>query len=137
MIDSVIVVHCQERTMVDHPSSNDPLLREIQELRSMIGRMSINVDDLRGKVERVELVVAATGRAEGPERTPPQIKVGGLVKILPRSSKNEPLRTAQHVGRVFTVTSARPVYISFNVGGSPERPVIIRRQRQFVEAVNE
>ena len=134
MIDSVIV-HCQERTMVDHPS-NDPLLREIQELRLMIGRMSINVDDLRGQVERVELAVGATGRAQGPEPTPPQIKVGGLVKILPRSSKNEPLHTAQYVGRVFTVTSARPVYIFFNVG-SPERPVIKRRQRQFVEAVNE
>ena len=124
--------------MVDHPSNN-PLRREIQELRLMIGRMTINVDNLREQVDRVESAVAATGsRAQGPEpaRPPHQIKVGDLVKILPRRSKNEPFHTAQYVGRVFTVTSARPVYIFFDVG-SPGQPVIIRRQRQFVEAVNE
>jgi hypothetical protein len=126
--------------MVD-PSNdppNDPLLREIQELRSTIERMSINVDDLRGQVGRVEVAVGATapGRAQGQEQTPPQIKVGGRVKILPRGSKNEPLRTARYVGRVFTVTKTRPVYIFFNVG-SLEQPNIMSRQRQFVEAVNE
>jgi hypothetical protein len=125
--------------MVDY-LANDPLLREIQELRILIVRMAVKVDDLRGQVDRVELAVAglvpATGGAQGPKPTPPQIKAGGLVKILPRNSKNEAFLTAQYVGRVFTVTSTRPVYIFFNVG-TPEQPVIIRRQRQFVEAVNE
>jgi hypothetical protein len=77
----------------------------------------------------------ATRRATtGSEAQPPEIKVGGRVKILPRQSSGEPHKSAKYIGRIFVVTKVRLVYVFFNVG-TPEQPEIIQRQRKYVRPV--
>jgi hypothetical protein len=77
----------------------------------------------------------ATRRAtNGLEAQPPELKVGGRVKILPRQSSGEPHKSAKHIGRIFVVTKVRRVYVFFNVG-TPEQPEIIQRQRKYVRPV--